>query len=283
MLSVCIANYKQDQFLREAIASIEMQTYKDIEICIYNDTEGVGSGEAFNRAIAQAKGDYIVLLCADDYFTDAHVVEDIVGHFDRFPDVMHVSRYYYQFVDGDKSPVRAWRNDNVIELANNPSGLAFRKSALQGKYLSNKMFVEAPSLVSQIVSVNYMFPHLCAWYVIMNYDTIAVRVHKSTARSKGYYQKMWKSSPVEEWAKLGWKTNDFTHLIQVANYYTRKAVVSEISNFLRINPLYIINPVFVFFAITALCTPRAILLWIPEFYRSTFGRLITRQVMREKK
>ena len=30
-VSVCIANYKQDQFLREAIASIEMQTYKDVE------------------------------------------------------------------------------------------------------------------------------------------------------------------------------------------------------------------------------------------------------------
>lgn len=33
------------------------------------DKEGVGTGEAFNRAIALAKGDVIILMCADDVFT----------------------------------------------------------------------------------------------------------------------------------------------------------------------------------------------------------------------
>jgi GT2 family glycosyltransferase len=53
-VSICIANYNQDQFLKEALDSIAMQTYKDIEVKIYDDKEGVGSGEAFNRAIAMA-------------------------------------------------------------------------------------------------------------------------------------------------------------------------------------------------------------------------------------
>ena len=249
-----------------------MQTYKGIETVVYDDLEGVGSGEAFNRAISYAKGDIIILLCADDVFTNKHVVADIVACFEHIREIGHVSRWYHQFTDGDRHPVRAWRGDNVIELANNPSGLAFRRIALQGKKLTNKMFVEAPQLVCDVTK---------EWaFSILRYDTIAVRVHKSTARSKDYYRKMWNSSPVEEWAKLGWKTNDFTHLIQVANYSTRKTVLNEILAFIRVNPLYITNLVFVFFSITALCTPRWVLLHIPDIYRGTWGRLTTREIKR---
>lgn len=271
-VSICVANYRQDKFLPDLYESIRIQTYPLIDTFVYNDTEGVGSGEAFNRAIAMATGEIIVLMCADDVFTDPNVISDIVKEFEN-PNVAHVSRWYHQFVDGDRHPVRAWRGDNVIELSNNPSGLAFRREFMPR--LSNKMFVEAPSAVWPVVYAND--------YSILKYDTVAVRVHKSTARSKDYYRKMWTSSPVEEWSKLGWKTKDFTHLIQVANYASRKEVMNEIRSFTRINPLYIINPIFVFFSITALCTPRRILLHIPEFYRSTWGRLTTRQVMREKK
>ena len=280
-VSVCIANHKQDQFLKEALDSIAMQTYKDIEVCVYNDTEGVGSGEAFNRAMAKAKGRYIVLLCADDYFTDPNVISDIVNCFEISPNFYHVSRWYYQFVDGDPRPVRAWRGDNVIELANNPSGLAFRHERIPDFYrMSNKMFVEAPTMVADILR---FFPDNWKAHTILEYDTVAVRVHKSTARSKEYYRKMWTGSVVKEWAKLGWKTDDFTHLIQVANYYTKKAVWDEIVEFIRVNPFYILNPVFVFFSLTALCTPRCVLLYLPELYRISFGRLLTRVVKREQK
>lgn len=269
-VSICIANYRQDQFLQEALDSIYMQTYPNIEVKVYNDIEGIGSGEAFNHAISMATGDIVVLLCADDFFSDVHVIEDIVKCFQTHTRCMHVSRFYYQFVDGDFSPVRAWRGDNVIELGNNPSGLAFRNGF--GFKLTNKMFIEAPYMVRQAINLG-------SWS-ILEYDTVAVRVHKSTARSKDYYKKRWTGSVVKEWAKLGWKMDDFTHLIQVANYYTKDGVCDEIINFIRVNPFNIFNPVFVFFSITALCTPRPILLWLPEFYRSTWGRMTTRKVVR---
>ena len=275
-VSVCIANYKQDKFLPEARASIDMQTYKDIETVIYDDLEGVGSGEAFNRAIAMSTGDIIVLLCADDVFTDKNVISDIVECFEHVREIGHVTRWYYQFVDGDKSPVRAWRNENVIELANNPSGLAFRSIALQGKKLTNKMFIEAPFLVKEVLKDGWA-------YSILRYDTVSVRVHKSTARSKDYYKKMWKGSVVKEWAKLGWNTNDFTHLIQVANYYTKSAVLKEADEFLNTNqPWVALNPSFWLFLIIALFTPRCILLKIPEIYRATWGKWTTREVKRGK-
>lgn len=296
-VSICIACHNQARFLSEAIRSCLKQTYANIEVIVLDDAstdnprklgeftfpmvkyyrsdEPSGSGEAFNKAINYATGDFIVLLCADDLFTNKRVISDIVHQFKVFPKTVHVSRYYHQFVDGDKSPVRAWRNDNLMELANNPSGLAFRRSAIGNAKLSNKMFVEAPSFVSQVRKNTKD-----GWSIIIPWDTVAVRVHKSTARSKEYYRKMWNSSPVEEWAKLGWRTNDFTHLIQVKNYSTTKAVLNEIFAFIRINPFYIINPFFMFFSITALCTPRSILLYLPELYRSTFGRALTREMRR---
>lgn len=287
-VSICIANYKQDNFLPEGLASCKMQDYENIELCVFNDEEGIGSGEAFNRAIAMAKGDVIVLLCADDVFTDKHVISDIVKVFETYPQMAHVSRWYHQFVDGDRHPVRAWRGENVIELANNPSGLSFRASYLMIPTadefikrpslkiiprLSNKMFVEAPFLVWEILSENNI------WSII-KYDTVAVRVHKSTARSPEYYRKMWTSSPVEEWSKLGWKTNDFTHLIQVGVNFEKKAVVQEAKQFININFWNIFNPVFWFFFCVALC-PRKNLYYIPEIYRLTWGRWTTREIKRK--
>jgi glycosyltransferase involved in cell wall biosynthesis len=252
-----------------------MQDYPRINIVRYDDTEGIGSGEAFNRAIAMATADIVVLMCADDVFTDYHVVSDIVKCFESCLEIVHVSRWYYQFVDPNKTiPVRAWRGDNVIELANNPSGLAFRKYALQGKKLTNKMFVEAPQLVHDVIKEGWL-------YSILKYDTVAVRVHKSTARSKDYYAKMWTGSVVKEWAKLGWKTNDFTHLIQVANYYTKKAVIDEARNFILVRFSNVWNPAFWFFFMCALCIPRSILLKIPEIYRGTYGRWTTREIRRK--
>lgn len=273
-VSVCIANYKQDKFLSEALDSISMQDYKDIEVCIYDDKEGVGSGEAFNQAIAKAKGDIIILLCADDVFTDTHVISDIAKIFETFPGMLHVTRFYHQFVDGDRSPVRAWRNKNPLELSNNPSGLAFRREGIEGLKLTNKMFIEAPYLVKQVLDKRN-------WFSVLEYDTVGVRIHKSTARSPEYYKKMWTSSPVEEWAKLGWRSNDFTSLIQIANYFTRAAVISEIGIFISTNRKNLFNPALYFFGVAALFTPKVILLKIPEIYRSTWGRWFTREIKRQ--
>lgn len=277
-VSVCIANYKQDKFLREAIDSINMQTYKNLEIVIFHDDEGVGSGEAFNRAIAEAKGDIIILLCADDVFTNENVIDDIVKVFETSLEVVHVSRWYHQFVDGDRSPVRAWRGNNVIELANNPSGLAFRRALMPR--LSNKMFVEAPEAVWRITS-GYL-ANIFHSYSILKYDTVAVRVHKSTARSKEYYRKMWNSSPVLEWAKLGWISNDFTSLIQIKNYFSTKAMLEESWNFVKVNPNNLLNPALWFFTLVALVTPRFILLIVPDIYRATWGIWTTKECKREK-
>ncbi len=273
-VSVCIACFKDDPFLSEAVRSVYTQTYPcDIEV--YHDRVGIGTGEAFNRAIAQARGDIIVLLCSDDVFTNKNVISDIVAQFEN-PEIAHVSRWYHQFINGDPHPVRAWRGENVIELANNPSGLAFRRAIMPR--LTNKMFVEVSEPVWRITTCKLSgIPY---GYSILRYDTVAVRIHQSISRTPGYYKKMWNSSPVEEWAKLGWKVNDFTHLIQVGVNFEKKAVAQEACQFLNHNEWAFINPAFWFFFAVALWTPREILYKIPEIYRSTWGKWTTREVKR---
>lgn len=295
MVSICIASHNMRHLLPEAINSCLIQDYGNIEVIVLDDassdnTESLphfyhslvkyyrsnqpsGTGGAFNKAISHASGVFVVLLCADDYFTDPHVISDIVKEFEDYR-VVHVSRYYYQFLDGESYPVRAWRTKDIIEQANNPSGLAFRRSALEGIELSNKMFVEASSLVSQVIYRGK--------YSILPYDTVAVRIHQSISRNKNYYLKRWVSSPIEEWAKLGGDKllNDFTSLIQIKNYFTMEGVLKECWNFIKYKPLNLINPAFWFFALISILTPRFILRHIPDLYRKTIGRWTTRIVCR---
>jgi len=310
-VSICIACHNQGHLLKEALESCFMQNYEGIEVVVlidactdnttkvcddfgfflmknyeevgrgwdrgnlkyYGSNEPSGTGEAFNKAIAEATGDIIVLLCADDVFTDVHVISDIVVCFEHIQEIGHVSRWYHQFTDGDRHPVRAWRGENEIELANNPSGLAFRKIAIDGKGLTNRMFVEASQLVKDVLKDGWA-------YSILRYDTVAVRVHKSISRTPGYYKKMWNTSPVEEWAKLGWKSRDYTHLIQVGVNFTKKAVWDEAKRFIEYDFRTIFRIDFWFIVVVVLLTPRQLLYKLPEWYRATIGRWTTREVKR---
>lgn len=297
-ISVCIACHNQAHLLTEAVTSCLKQDYKNFEVIVLDDastdnvkTLGIfcfpgvkyyrsespsGTGGAFNKAIDKATGDYIVLLCADDVFTDHRVLSDIAEIFNKQPNVAHVSRYYHQFIDGDRRPVRAWRCNNIIELANNPSGLAFRKSAIGGCKLSNKMFVEASSLVYGVMRNKRNFAMIMPW------DTVAVRIHQSISRSKEYYKKRWVSSPVEAWSAVGGSAiqRDFTSLIQIANYFEKSAVLKECWNFIRLRPINILEPGFMFYSLVAIFTPKCILRHLPHIYRITIGRWTTKEVKR---
>ncbi len=92
-ISICVPTYNRKQYLREALNSLQQQTYRDFETIVLDDgsTDGTGemikqmgydlkyywqknAGEAIttNRLIEMSSGDYISFLHSDDLlFADA--------------------------------------------------------------------------------------------------------------------------------------------------------------------------------------------------------------------
>lgn len=296
-VSIVIATYNMAHLIKETIFSCWSQLYDGKEIIVYDDAstdnteevikqlggsiryikadENAGVGAAFNAGIAASNGEIVVLMCADDLFTNQYVINDIVDCFDSDPSVGHVTRWYYQFVNGYPGPVRAWRGQDPILLANNPSGLAFRKKAIEGCSASNRMFVELTQLVSQVLEKGWV-------HKILPYDAIAVRVHQSTSTKPGYWKKRRVSSPVLDQVGLGAKeiATDFVSLIQIKRGFTINAVLEEIVNFVTIRPLNLLNPRFYLWSVVALLIPRSWATHLPAFYRHRIGRLITKEVKR---
>lgn len=297
-VSVIIATYNMRHLILKTIDSIKDQNFPNIEIVVYDDCSSdgtdlikwdtldvkyirgdvnVGVGEAFNRGIDASQGDYIILMCADDLFTTREYIPDVVRIFDVNPPVGHVTRWYYQFIDGYPGPVRAWRGDDRILLANNPSGLAFRRSALiQAKArCSNHMFIETSHLVGVL--------HYYGWNAaLLQYDAVAVRVHRSTSTNRAYWRKRRVSSPVLDWARCGCAAiaKDYVSFIQIKNGLGIKEVWEEIVNFAIVRPVNLVTPQYYFWALVALLIPRQILVHLPAFYRHRIGRYLTREIRR---
>jgi glycosyltransferase involved in cell wall biosynthesis len=294
-VSVCIATYNMGHLLTQTIQSIKYQTHKNLEIIVFDDNSNDGTetlpilegcvyvrsnvnhgvGNAFNMAIEKATGTIVMLMCADDLLRDRNYIKDACNVFGNHKTVGYITRYYFQFVGHNIKPVRAWRSKNPIVLANNPSGLMFRRKALENAKCSNKMFIETSYLASKVLE---------SWAsAILAYDAVAVRIHDSTSTKKEYYLKRRVSSPVKDWVSVGGNEilKDYCSLVQIKCNYTTKALCEEILNFITMRPVNVFMPTFWFYAILTIITPRTLLRKIPHLYRKYIGVLITKEIKRK--
>jgi len=108
-VSVIVPCYNQGQFLHEALASIEAQTFRDFEVIVVDDgstfpetiriidrlnshgtrvvrTQNQGLAEARNSGIRQAEGRYILPLDADDKIAPTYL-EKAVGVLEQDPQI----------------------------------------------------------------------------------------------------------------------------------------------------------------------------------------------------
>ena len=102
MISVVVAVFNADKTLEQCLRSISDQTYRYIQLIVIDGASTDGSLEiikrfddkiddwvsepdkgiydAWNKALARAKGDWVCFLGADDYFWDAQVLEKVAGY-----------------------------------------------------------------------------------------------------------------------------------------------------------------------------------------------------------
>ena len=200
MVSICVPAYRQEKTIDQAILSAITQDYTDMEILIIDDCStddtvaaanshpvrlivnetNLGIGGNLTKCMQEAKGEYIIYLCGDDYFCDTHVVSDMVRIFETHPKVGVIDRFYYQFMDGHPGAIATIR-DEILLSSVNPSGMAFRKSAMTGEF-SSKIFIECPSMVKNILAQGWHSHKIF-------YDTIAVRIkpEQNTCTVSSYY------------------------------------------------------------------------------------------------
>jgi glycosyltransferase involved in cell wall biosynthesis len=102
LISIITACFNAAEFIEDTIRSVLGQTYPHLEYLIIDggSTDGTveiirryvprlaywhsrpdrGLAHAFNLGLAQARGEWVLFLNADDYLTDAAVIADMVPH-----------------------------------------------------------------------------------------------------------------------------------------------------------------------------------------------------------
>lgn len=109
-VSICIPAYKQPECLRRALESVFIQTFKDFEVIITDDStdDAVGivatefgqyanlryyknksrkdAPENWNEAVRLASGEYIKILHHDDWFSDENSLAEFVNMLDQNPE-----------------------------------------------------------------------------------------------------------------------------------------------------------------------------------------------------
>ena len=281
-VSIIIPAYNSEKTIAEALDSCFMQSYDNLEIIVSDNHStdntvkivekhpgvrlstlpwNIGGINNMNRLINLATGDYIVMLCSDDYFTDQYVIEEIVRIFKVNPKVGFIGRYYYQFLDGYYKPIRYFRNDNPYRSADQWSGLAFR-NICKPFNLSHNIFVETADTVKQVIDKGWD-------YYIIKWNTIAVR---STNGANGSQNPMcYIQSPLQSWIDLiGTEysiTTSFVSLVQIKNWGTYKAIFREIWYFIKYRPINLLRVDFYFFSLLTLLTPKFILRRLVKLYK----------------
>lgn len=111
LISVIITNYNYGRFLAQAIESVLNQTYQNFELIVVDDgstddspeiikryenqliavfQKNAGQGAAFNTGIAEAKGEIVCFLDADDYFREDKLEKVVIAFF-KHPEWVQIS------------------------------------------------------------------------------------------------------------------------------------------------------------------------------------------------
>ena len=295
--SICIPAYNAEETIRETLDSCIMQNYSNLEIIVsdncspdntykivseeypqvrlFKTEKNNGGGPNMDNCVKLSTGKFIVFLCSDDIFTDPNVISDIVKIFNENPEVGYIGHWYYQFLDGDPTPVRIHHSDNPYFQADNQSGIGFRKEVIRGNF-ANEYWIEGASMVKRVLADGW-------GYRIIKYDTIGVRIHLSgnTSTKPAPFIK----SPTMIWYNLMGKEKFyltiFISLIQYKNWGKYRYMLREIWYFIKLRPINLLRPDFWFFSLIAILIPKCILRPLTQGYKKYFLKHLIKEAKRD--
>ena len=188
--SICIPTYKRPELLQRTLDSIRLQSFKDYEIIICDDTASddikhiceinqdlncifikneilLGSPENWNSTLRQARGDYIKILHHDDWFSDSSSLQKFVDALNNNPDISFCfSNCYACDVKGNILWTHASSDRQIQDIIDFPEGLL----------LANN--IGAPSTTFFRSSEKIFFDTALIWLVDVDYYIRFLQKHK---------------------------------------------------------------------------------------------------------
>ena len=142
MVSICIPAYNARTYLPQALESVRAQTFSDWELIVTEDgsddgTEGLvlefaksvsqpvrfhrheknkGLPATRNSGISEARGDYIALLDADDYWAAEHLADLMAKRAETGADVVHSGSILFDSDSGQTLEIRAPTADVIHDF-----------------------------------------------------------------------------------------------------------------------------------------------------------------------
>lgn len=213
LVSILIINYNNELLLSRAINSCLMQTYKNIEILIYDDKSddnslrkiqkfskyknftfyfnnktktNIASFDAMNGYLflfKKCKGSIICLLDSDDYF-DRNKVEDVVQYFDKNKHNQFLQNL--PIIKNDKITLYKKKNNNLFSFwpyLAPESCVSVRKSFMNNFIKYNKSFFTKYDLVWLAFRMGVF-----SYFVKKNFGSIKkyLTYYESLGQSKKY-------------------------------------------------------------------------------------------------
>lgn len=165
-VSICIPAYNNEEYIRRLLESIRIQTYRNYEVIITDDSSGqkvervveeyadsmpiryyrnrsqLGSTGNNNQAISRAEGRYIKIMHHDDWFARPDSLEQLVFLLEEHPEAdlafsgegrVGNGRSSYEYIKSDRAEQlkKDWRNLFLGNWIGEPSVTIFRNKGWQ--------------------------------------------------------------------------------------------------------------------------------------------------------
>lgn len=191
-VSICIPAYRQVNSLKQALSSIQEQSFEDYEVIISDDSPddsvekllpsfdfgsrlsyyrndvALGSPENWNAAVAKANGNYIKILHHDDRFAHSEALRNFVQMLDDHPEAdFAFGACLAEMPSAKKSRIHRPTEDQISSLRTSPERLFFGN------------FIGAPSVTIYRNGLGIKYDKRMKWLVDVDFY---IRVLKHNPR-----------------------------------------------------------------------------------------------------